>query len=35
MYDSIKSCVYVNNTKSDFIASNVGMRYGENLSPIV
>ena len=37
MYDSVKSCIYVNtcNTNSDFFASNVGVSQGENLSPIL
>ena len=35
MYEIAKSCVSVNNVKSDFFACNVGVRQGENLSPIL
>ena len=35
MYSNIKSCVFVNNTKSDLFTCNIGVRQGENLSPIL
>ena len=35
MYRSIKSCVMVNGDKSDYFYSHVGVRQGENLSPIL
>ena len=35
MYNNIKSCVICNSTKSKFFLSNIGVRQGENLSPIL
>jgi len=35
MYNGIKSCVTVNGTCSNFFNSNIGVRQGENLSPIL
>lgn len=35
MYSNIKSCVLVNNCKTDFFISNIGVRQGENLSPFL
>jgi len=35
MYEGIKSCVFAGNVKSDFFASNAGVRQGENLSPML
>ena len=35
MYKNIKSCVLSNGKKSDFFASNLGVRQGENLSPLL
>ncbi|MES9884249.1 MAG: reverse transcriptase family protein [Sedimenticola sp.] len=35
MYQNIKSCVSINNEKSAFFVSNVGVRQGENLSPLL
>ena len=35
MYDNIKSCIMVNSQKSDFFPSNIGVRQGENLSPLL
>ena len=35
MYESIKSCVKVNNNTSTFFASQCGVRQGENLSPML
>lgn len=35
MYDQAKSCVRVGNTCSEFFDSNVGVRQGENLSPVL
>ena len=35
MYSKAKSCVKVNNVLSNFFTSNVGVRQGENLSPIL
>ena len=34
MYNNIKSGVFVNGEQSDFFVSNVGVRQGENLSPL-
>ena len=34
MYESIKSCVIVNDDQSSFLDCNSGVRQGENLSPI-
>ena len=33
--NNIKSCVIVNNNKTDFFLSNIGVRQGENLSPLL
>ena len=35
IYRNIKSCVLVNGNKTDFFISNVGVRRGENLSPLL
>ena len=35
MYANIKSCVAVNGHKSNYFPSNIGVRQGENLSPIL
>ena len=35
MYSNIKSCVFVNNTKAEFFTCNIGVRQGENISPIL
>ena len=35
MYNNIKSCILVNNRKTDFFISNIGVRQGENLSPFL
>ena len=35
MYDSAKSCVWQNQHLSNYFFSNVGVRQGENLSPIL
>ncbi len=35
MYSNIKSCVMLNNEKSDSFISNMGVRQGENLSPLL
>ena len=35
MYSNIKSCIQVNNCKTDFFMSNIGVRQGENLSPFL
>ena len=35
IYKNIKSCVLVNNSKTDFFISNIGVRQGENLSPLL
>ena len=35
IYRNIKSCVIVNNNKTDFFLSNIGVRQGENLSPFL
>lgn len=35
MYQNIKSCVFVNGKKSDFFESGIGLRQGENLSPVL
>ena len=32
IYNSIKSCLILNNIKNDFFLSNIGVRQGENLS---
>ena len=35
MYNNIKSCVKVNDTCSSFFPCNIGVRQGENLSPLI
>jgi hypothetical protein len=35
MYDQAKSCVKTSGTASEFFQSNVGLRQGENLSPVL
>jgi len=35
MYDNIKSCISVNGQKSDFFYRKIGLRQGENLSPVL
>ena len=35
IYRNIKSCVIVNNNKTYFFLSNIGVRQGENLSPFL
>ena len=35
IYSNIKSCVIVNGNKTDFFLSNIGVRQGENLSPLL
>ena len=35
IYDNIKSCVKVGNHISDFFASKIGVRQGDNLSPLL
>jgi len=35
LYKKTKSCVMVNSTRSDFFVTNVGVRQGENLSPLL
>ena len=35
MYNNIKYCILVNNRKTDFFISNIGVRQGENLSPFL
>ena len=35
MYKNIKSCVLVNQTRTDFFISNIVVRQGENLSPFL
>ena len=35
IYKKSKSCVSYNNSKSDFFKSNIGVKQGENLSPIL
>ena len=35
MYDNIRSCVMLNQETSDTFVSNVGVRQGENLSPLL
>ena len=35
IYKNIKSCVLVNNSTTDFFISNIGVRQGENLSPLL
>ena len=35
MYDNIKSWISVNGKNSDFFYSNIGLRQGEKLSPVL
>ena len=35
MYESVKSCVFMNGMKSESFISLVGVRQGENLSPLL
>lgn len=35
MYSNIKSCIFLNGKKSEFFASTLGVRQGENLSPLL
>ena len=35
MYKSAKSCITTNGAMSDFFTCNVGVRQGENLSPLL
>ncbi|MES9881290.1 MAG: reverse transcriptase family protein [Sedimenticola sp.] len=35
MYNNIKSCVLANGNKSSFFSCNIGVRQGENLSPLL
>ena len=35
MYRNVKSCVSVNGERSDFFSCNIGVRQGENLSPLL
>ena len=35
IYDNIKSCILVNGTKTDFFIRNIGVKQGENLSPLL
>jgi len=35
MYDNIKSWISVNSKNSDFFYSNIGLRQGEKLSPVL
>ncbi|MEW8542872.1 MAG: reverse transcriptase family protein, partial [Candidatus Thiodiazotropha sp.] len=35
MYDNIKSCVSINNQTSGYFSCNIGVRQGENLSPLL
>ena len=35
MYSNIKSCIQVNNRKTDIFMSNIGVRQGENISPFL
>ena len=35
MYSAAKSCVRVDNRLSDYFSCNVGVRQGENLSPLL
>lgn len=35
MYNNIKSCVSKNSELSNFFTSNIGVRQGENLSPLL
>ncbi len=35
MYSNIKCCVFVNQQRSDAFTCNMGVRHGENLSPLL
>ena len=35
LYENAKSCITVNNNVSDFFQVNIGVRQGENLSPVI
>jgi hypothetical protein len=35
MYYGIKSCILVNENKSDYFINHIGLRQGENLSPVL
>jgi hypothetical protein len=35
MYSHIKSCIFVNGQKSEYFVNNLGVRQGENLSPLL
>ena len=35
LYQNVKSCVYQNGTRSDFFQCSMGVRQGENLSPLL
>ena len=35
IYRNIKPCVILNNNKTDFFLSNIGVRRGENISPFL
>ena len=35
VYENAKSCITVNNNVSDFFQVNIGVRQGENLSPVI
>ena len=35
MYKGIKSCISLNGQQSSFFPSNIGLRQGENLSPVL
>ena len=35
IYKNTKSCVLINNRITDFFISNIGVRQGENLSPLL
>ena len=35
MYENAKSCIFVNGVKTDYFPCNVGVRQGENLSPLL
>ena len=35
MYDTAKSCIKLGNKLSDFFSCNIGVRQGENLSPLL
>ena len=35
MYSKVKSCIHMNNEKTDYFVCNTGLRQGENLSPLL